>query len=170
MIVPSWRESTVKDTLEYVPRILFKLLVTQAQTAVFFIDFQYLNLDFCSDLRKFRRVLDFLRPRKVGDMNQTVYAFFDLDEYTEVCKVTYFGMMTRTDSIFLSMFSQGSAFQLFDAERHFTFFTVKSQITTASTSSPTFMKSCALRKCCVQDISETWIRPSTPGAISMNAP
>ena len=26
------------------------------------------------------------------------------------------------------------------------------------------------RKCCDHDISETWIRPSTPGAISMNAP
>ena len=41
---------------------------------------------------------------------------------------------------------------------------------TASISSPTFMKSWAERKCCVQDISETWIRPSTPGAISINAP
>ena len=41
---------------------------------------------------------------------------------------------------------------------------------TASTSSPTFMKSWAERKCCDQDISDTWIKPSTPGAISMNAP
>ena len=41
---------------------------------------------------------------------------------------------------------------------------------TASTSSPTLMKSCALCRCCVQLISETWINPSTPAAISTNAP
>ena len=41
---------------------------------------------------------------------------------------------------------------------------------TASTSSPTCMNSCALRRCWLQLISETWIRPSTPGAISTNAP
>ena len=54
-----------KDTLEYVPRILFELFVTQAQTTIFLIDFQYLNFDVGSDLSKFRRVFDFLRPRKV---------------------------------------------------------------------------------------------------------
>ena len=42
--------------------------------------------------------------------------------------------------------------------------------TTASTSSPTFMKSWAERRCWDHDISETWISPSTPGAISTNAP
>ena len=41
---------------------------------------------------------------------------------------------------------------------------------TASTSSPTFINSCAERRCWLHDISETWIRPSTPGAISTNAP
>ena len=40
----------------------------------------------------------------------------------------------------------------------------------ASTSSPTLRKSCALLRCDDHDISETWIRPSTPGWISMNAP
>ncbi len=41
---------------------------------------------------------------------------------------------------------------------------------TASTSLPTLRKSCAVRKCCDHDISDTWIRPSTPGATSTNAP
>ena len=41
---------------------------------------------------------------------------------------------------------------------------------TASTSSPTWRNSCAERRCWLQLISETWIRPSTPGAISTNAP
>ena len=41
---------------------------------------------------------------------------------------------------------------------------------THSMSSPTLRKSCALRRCCDQLISETCNRPSTPGAISMNAP
>ena len=54
-----------KDTFEYVPRILFELFVTQAQTTIFLVDFQYLNFDVGSDLSKFRRVFDFLRPRKV---------------------------------------------------------------------------------------------------------
>ena len=42
--------------------------------------------------------------------------------------------------------------------------------TTASISSPNFIKSEGLRKCWLQLISETWIRPSTPVAISKNAP
>ena len=41
---------------------------------------------------------------------------------------------------------------------------------TASISSPTFTKSCALLKCVDQLISETWIKPSTPSATSINAP
>ena len=41
---------------------------------------------------------------------------------------------------------------------------------TASTSSPSFTKSWAERKWVLQDISETWIRPSTPSAISTKAP
>ena len=60
-------------------------------------------------------------------MNQTIYALFDFNEYTEVCKVTNFGMMTRTDSIFGFDIFPRIRFELFDTERHFTFFTVKSQ-------------------------------------------
>src|SRR5690606_20078946 len=42
--------------------------------------------------------------------------------------------------------------------------------TTASTSSPTFTKSWADLKWVDQDISDTWIRPSTPSATSIKAP
>src|SRR5690554_254138 len=42
--------------------------------------------------------------------------------------------------------------------------------TTASISSPTFTKSAGFLKCCDHDISDTWIKPSTPGASSRNAP
>ena len=41
---------------------------------------------------------------------------------------------------------------------------------TASISCPTFRKSCAVRRCCDHDISETWISPSTPVVISTKAP
>ena len=41
---------------------------------------------------------------------------------------------------------------------------------TAFNSSPAFMKSEGFLRCCDQDISETWIRPSTPGVSSKNAP
>ena len=42
--------------------------------------------------------------------------------------------------------------------------------TTASISSPMESIADGCLICCVQDISETWIRPSTPFSSSMNAP
>ena len=112
---------------KHIPRVLFKLLVTQAQTTVFFVDFQYLNLDFCANLREFRRMFDLLGPRKVGDMNQAVYAFFYLNEYAEVCKVAYFGRMFGTHGVFLFDVFPRIGFQLLDTQRHFTFFTIQGQ-------------------------------------------
>jgi len=112
---------------KHIPGVLFKLLVPQAQTTVFFVDFQYLNLDFCANLREFRRMFDLLGPRKVGDMNQAVYAFFYLNEYAEVRKVAYFGRMFGTHGVFLFDVFPRIGFQLLDTQRHFTFFTIQGQ-------------------------------------------
>ena len=84
-----------KHGLEYVPGIFFELFVSEAETTIFFVDFENLNFDIGTDLSKLRGVFDFLCPRKVGDVDKTFYAFFDFYEYAEVGEVTNFGLMTR---------------------------------------------------------------------------
>ena len=41
-------------SFEYIPRILFELLVTEAQTTVFLVDFQNHYIDVCTDLSELR--------------------------------------------------------------------------------------------------------------------
>ena len=102
-----------KDVLEYVPGILFELFVTEAETTVLLVDFEHLNFDVGTDLSELRGVFDFLRPRKVGDVDKTVYALFEFNKYTEVGEVANFGVVTRTHGIFLFDIFPGIGFELF---------------------------------------------------------
>ena len=116
-----------KYSFEYIPRIFFQLFVTKAQATVFFVDFQYLNFDICTDLSEFRRMFYFLSPRQVRDVDQSVYTFFDFHEYTEVSEVTNFCSVLGTYRILFFDSFPWILFQLFDTQRHLTFVTVKSQ-------------------------------------------
>ena len=129
----------------------------EAETTVLLVYVEYLYFYVGPYLGKLRRVLDFLGPRKVGYVDKPVYTLLYFYKYAEVGKVANFGGMACPYCIFGFDILPGIGFEL-------------SVSITASTSSPTFIKSCALRRCCDHDISDTWIRPSTPGAISMNAP
>ena len=54
-----------EDCLEVVPRIVLKLLVAEAETTVFLVDFENLNIDVCTDLCELRWMLNLLSPREV---------------------------------------------------------------------------------------------------------
>ena len=60
-------------------------------------------------------------------MDQAVNAFFDFYEYTEVSEVTNFSSVARTyRETFFDIFPW-IRFQLFDTQRHLTFFTIQCQ-------------------------------------------
>ena len=113
--------------LDCVPRILLQLFVAKAQTTVLLVDFENDYVDIGTDLGKFARVLNLLGPREVGDMNQTVDALLNLDEYAEIGKVAHFGSAFGTDRIFLLDVLPWVCGQLLDAERHLALCTVESQ-------------------------------------------
>ena len=54
-----------KDTFKHIPWIFFELLVSKAESAIFNIYVQNDNLDIFTNLGKFGRMFDLLRPRKV---------------------------------------------------------------------------------------------------------
>ena len=60
-------------------------------------------------------------------MDQTVYAFFDFNEYTEVSEVAYFSSVLRTYRIFFFDSFPWVSLQLFDTQRHLAFVAVQSQ-------------------------------------------
>ena len=78
-----------EDGFEYVPGIFFELLVAEAKATVFFVDSEYFHFDVVAYLSKFAGVFDFLGPAEVGDVDQTVYTFLKLYEYTEVGEVAH---------------------------------------------------------------------------------
>ena len=83
-----------EGVLEYVPGVLFELLVTEREAAVVLVDFENNNLDVGANLSELRGVLDLLGPREVRDMDKAVNAFFEFNKYTEVGEVANLGVVT----------------------------------------------------------------------------
>ena len=81
------------NSLEYIPRIIFQLLVAEAQTTVLLVDIENYNVDACTYLSELRRMLNLLGPRKVADVDKTVNTFLKLYEYTEVGEVSYLSIV-----------------------------------------------------------------------------
>ena len=69
------------------PRILVELLQAQGDAAAFLVDRQHLALDLLALFQHFAGMADLARPRHVGDVQQAVDAFFQLDERTVVGQV-----------------------------------------------------------------------------------
>ncbi len=116
-----------EDGFKYIPWIFFQLFVTKAQTTIFFVDIEYLNFYRSTDLSHFTRMFDLLCPGKVGDMDQSFYAIFNFDKGAEVGEVTYGSGVRAAHRIFLFNIFPWIGFELFDAERHFTFITIECQ-------------------------------------------
>ena len=76
-----------KYVFEYVPGVFLELLVAEGETAVVFVDFEDNDFNVGANLSEFRRMLNLLCPRKVRDVDETVYAFFEFYKHTEVGEV-----------------------------------------------------------------------------------
>ena len=79
--------ANVELAFESIPGVILKLLVAEAETTVVLVDFENLHLDVASDGSELGRMLDFLGPGEVGDVDKAVYALFDFNEDTEVGEV-----------------------------------------------------------------------------------
>ena len=92
--------------------------MAEAQAAVCLVDFEDNNIKLCAQLRELRRMLNFLRPREVRDVHETINAFFQFNEYAEVGEVAYLALVLRANGIFLFDVLPRIFFELLDAERH----------------------------------------------------
>ena len=116
-----------EDGLEHVPRILFELLVAEAEAAVVLVDVEDDDIDGFAHLSKFSRVLDLLRPAEVADVDQAVDAFFQFDEDAEVGEVAHGGGVLRADGVTIGDVGPRVGHQLLHAEAHLTLFAVEGQ-------------------------------------------
>src|SRR5207248_11041353 len=78
------------------PRIFRRLLESKRDALVLGVDIQDHNIDRVAFLHHFRRVLDTLRPRHVGDVNQTIDARLDLNKGAAARQVADFANEART--------------------------------------------------------------------------
>ena len=85
----------LEDGLEYIPRILLELLVTEAQATVVSVNLKNLNVEHGTDLCELRGMLDLLGPREVAHVDKAIYTLLDLNEDTEVGEVAYLGCVLR---------------------------------------------------------------------------
>ena len=110
---------------EYIPRILFELLVAEAQTAAVLVNFENNNVHFSTELCEFRGVFNLLGPAEVRDVNETVNTFFKLNEYAEVCEVANLTSVLTANGEFLFDVLPRIVFKLLDTERHLAFLAVE---------------------------------------------
>ena len=61
-------------------------------------------------------MLDLLGPREVADVDKTVNAFLDFNEYAEVGEVTHLGSVLAADRILNLDVLPGIVLELLDAE------------------------------------------------------
>ncbi len=72
------------------PWIRLKLLEAQGQALVFFVHIQHHGPYRLTFFEHFGRMFDPLRPRQVGNVNQSVNALFQCDKGTEIRQVAHF--------------------------------------------------------------------------------
>ena len=101
-----------------IPWIVFELLVTERETTVFLVNFKHHHFNFSALLGEFRRMLHFLGPREVGDVDESVYAFFQFHKDTEVGEVAHLGSVFASNGIFCFDCFPRIFLELLDAERH----------------------------------------------------
>src|SRR5882762_1396412 len=99
------------------PRIFLRLFQAQRDPLVLGVDVQNQHVDLIALLHDFRRMLDPLGPRHVGDVNQTIDAGLDFDECTERGEVADLAAEPRADGILLRQRHPRILFGLFHAER-----------------------------------------------------
>src|SRR5262245_46229418 len=112
------RVAHVMTAEEVVPDIRRQLLQAERQPLVLGVDVEHHRIDDVALLQHFRRVLDPLAPRHVGDMNQAVDLFLDLDERAELGEVTNLALDSRTDGVLVRQVVPRVALDLFQTKRN----------------------------------------------------
>ena len=116
-----------EDGFINVPRILFQLLVTQAQATILGVHFKNNHFDGFTHFGELGGMFDFLVPGEVGDVNQAVNALFQFHENTEGREVTDRSGVAGTDRIFLQNVSPRIGDELLDTQGHLLSFAVKGE-------------------------------------------
>ena len=110
-----------------IPRVFGSLLVAQGQAARLGIEFQHHYVQLVADFAEFRRMFDFLGPRKVGYVHQSVDAFFQFNEYTEVGEIANRTGLLGADRIFFRDIGPRIGGKLLHTEGHLALVAVQSQ-------------------------------------------
>ena len=90
----------------------------ERQALVLGVDAEHHRLDHVALLQHFGRVLDALAPRHVGDVDQAVDVFLDLDERAELGEVADLALDARADRVLLGQLVPRVALDLLEAERN----------------------------------------------------
>ncbi len=119
--------SNAEHALEHFPRVLLDLLVSKAHAAVFFVQFQDHHLDFVAHVAEFGRVLDFLRPAEVGNVDEAVDALFQFHEQTEVREVPHGSLLLGLHGVARLDVRPRILGELLQAERHLPLFAINAE-------------------------------------------
>ena len=103
---------------EVVPDVGRELLQAERQPLVLGVDVEHHRIDHVALLEHFRRMLDPLAPRHVGDVDEAVDLLFDLDERAELGEVANLALNLRADRILLGQLVPGVVLDLLQAERN----------------------------------------------------
>ena len=105
---------TLGDTLH--PWISAQLFDAEGEALVLLVDVCDDSFDFLSDLKELGGVFDTVCPGDVGDVDESIDAFFDTDEDTEVGDVAYFTDEFAIDRVFVLQQAPGVGLNLFHTE------------------------------------------------------
>src|SRR3954469_18947920 len=112
------RVADVMAREEVVPDVGGELLQAERQALVLGVDVQHHRLDDVTLLQHFRRVLDPLAPRHVGDVDQAVDLLLDFDERAELGEVADLALDLRADRILVGQVVPRVGLDLLEAERN----------------------------------------------------
>ena len=108
-----------EDGCEGIPWVFFQLLVTQAETTSFGIDFQDHDVQHLVLLDELRRVVDFLGPRKIANVHEAVHTLSQFYKKTEIGQIANPAAETRSNR---ELFADGNPRilgQLLHTQGHF---------------------------------------------------
>ena len=151
------------------PDIRLHLLQAQRKSLLHRIDFEYPDINPVTFLDVLGWIFRPLAPAQIADMDQAVNSFLNFDKHAEIGEVLHTAMMALPTGYLSFNSIQGFGSVCFNPSE-ILLFVLSMFKTTASTQSliDTIFEGCFIFS--LHDISEIWIKPSTPFSNSTNAP
>ncbi len=119
--------SDCEDAFEYLPRVFFDLLVTQAHSPVFLVKLKDDHFNFITHIAKLRWVLDLFRPAQIRDVDQSINSLFKLHKQTKVGEVANCTFLLGFNGIAAFNVFPGIHSQLLQSQRHLALLSVNSE-------------------------------------------